>query len=355
MSELIGRHDNRATIRWKLLTGASALALASYLSATAPARAADGERPLVWFEADGQFSLLSADREAFLPPFIVNSQFDDAAKIARKKPPSEWDEGGKISFQPADSDWLLSVGIRYGKSHRQEASNPYTKQAGGYWSKYYTGVQNSKGSTSEKHLIVDFQAGKDVGLGRIGSQGTSVVSAGVRFAQFDSRSNLTLRSITAAVPSSYYIFHGAFDAKRDFRGIGPSLSWDASANLTGNDSDGSITFDWGVNAALLFGRQRVKAHHQRTSEYQSQTAKYYPSLRTTVYHTSASPVRSKRVTVPNLGGYAALSLRYTNAKISFGYRADAFFGAIDGGIDAVKKEQRGFYGPFASVSIGVGN
>ncbi len=34
MSELINTHDNRATIRWKLLTGASALALTAYVSST---------------------------------------------------------------------------------------------------------------------------------------------------------------------------------------------------------------------------------------------------------------------------------------------------------------------------------
>ena len=41
MSELIQKHDNRATIRWKLLTGASALALTAYVSSTAMAGAED--------------------------------------------------------------------------------------------------------------------------------------------------------------------------------------------------------------------------------------------------------------------------------------------------------------------------
>ena len=77
-----------------------------------------------------------------------------------------------------------------------------------------------------------------------------------------------------------------------------------------------------MNGALLFGRQRTKVHHHKTSVYQSESAKYYPSLRSTVYHTATSPARSKNVTVPNLGGYAALSLRYNNAKVSFGYRID---------------------------------
>jgi hypothetical protein len=60
------------------------------------------------------------------------------------------------------------------------------------------------------------------------------------------------------------------------------------------------------------------------------------------------------VTVPNIGGFAGLSFRYNVAKISFGYRADFFFGAMDGGIDTRKNYDRNFYGPFASVSIGLG-
>lgn len=353
MSQSIAGTDNHASIRWKLLTGASALALCAYLSSAGMARA-DDDRPLVWIEADGQFSLLSDNSEAFLPAFALNSSFGDAIKVARKRPPSEWDEGAKISFQPSDSDWIMSLGVHFGKSGRQEALNQYTKHVGGYWSKYYTGIQTSKGSSSEKHLIVDFQAGKDFGLGMFGHEGSSVLSAGVRYAQFNSHSNVSMHSVTAGVPSSYYVFHGAFEASRKFTGIGPSISWDASANLAGNTADGSLTLDWGVNGALLFGRQRVKGHHQKTSLYQNGSAKYHPSQHT-VYKTSATPARSKSVTVPNLGGFAGLSLRYNNAKISLGYRADMFFGAIDGGIDTRKTENRSFNGPFASVSFGIGD
>jgi hypothetical protein len=58
--------------------------------------------------------------------------------------------------------------------------------------------------------------------------------------------------------------------------------------------------------------------------------------------------------VPNIGGMAGLSLKFPNAKVSLGYRADFFFGAMDGGIDIAHKENVGFYGPFAAISIGLG-
>jgi hypothetical protein len=57
--------------------------------------------------------------------------------------------------------------------------------------------------------------------------------------------------------------------------------------------------------------------------------------------------------VPNVGGFAGLSFRYAAAKLSLGYRADFFFGAMDGGIDEGHSEKRDFYGPFATLSIGL--
>jgi len=357
MSELIHTNDNRAAIRWKLLTGASALALAGYLSSAAMARADGADHPIVWLEADGQFALLSDKEEAFLPPLMVASPFNGAAKFARKTPPSIWNEDAKISFEPMP-DWILSLGIRYGKSSRHEAGYQQTRHYSAvkhYFSKllYRTAFQSSSASSSEKHLILDFQAGKDFGLGMFGHEGSSLVSAGVRYAQFDSHDGLNVHSVTPAVPTSYYIFHGSFEAKRKFTGIGPSLSWDASANIAGNESDGSLTLDWGVNGAVLFGKQKVKAHYEKTAHYRPGFEKAGQGM-VTVYQTSPSPSRSKNVTVPDLGGYAALSLRYTDLKISFGYRADYFFNAIDGGIDAAKKEDRSFNGPYASISIGLG-
>jgi hypothetical protein len=60
------------------------------------------------------------------------------------------------------------------------------------------------------------------------------------------------------------------------------------------------------------------------------------------------------VTVPNVGGFAALSYRFTNAKISAGYRADFFFGAKDSGLETRTTADVGFHGPFATISFGIG-
>jgi len=60
------------------------------------------------------------------------------------------------------------------------------------------------------------------------------------------------------------------------------------------------------------------------------------------------------VAVPNVGALFGVSYKYQNAKVSFGYRVDEFFGAMDGGIDTRKSENRGFFGPYANISIGLG-
>jgi hypothetical protein len=109
-----------------------------------------------------------------------------------------------------------------------------------------------------------------------------------------------------------------------------------------------------MNAALLFGRQKAVTHHQTTARYH--THKYAAGYRAIVYQHPATPdhTRANSVVVPNIGGFAGLSLRYINAKVNLGYRADFFWGAMDGGIDVGKKENQSFHGPFATISIGLG-
>jgi hypothetical protein len=143
---------------------------------------------------------------------------------------------------------------------------------------------------------------------------------------------------------------------RDFHGIGPSLSWNASAALAGNKQGGELALDWGINGAVLFGRQKARTSHTTQAyslpftPYVQYVGYYYTKLYEHPHHST----RSRSVVVPNLGGFAGVSVKKYNAKVSLGYRADFFFGATDGGIDTAHRENIGFYGPFASVSIGLG-
>ena len=275
------------------------------------------------------------------------------------------------------------------------------KYVGGYsnYPRAHVKFADATAKQNESHAVLDFQAGKDVGLGMFGNRGSSVLSVGVRFAQFTSKTNFNLHAepdlqypskpITSLAeelafntPDIHFHDFAAMESnQRSFRGLGPSLAWNASAPFAGSLERGEITIDWGANAAILFGRQKVSGHHQttvksyyynqwhlttgaggshhrghffnKTLQGNGQTANY--TAQPTAHHNDAANFnRMRTIVVPNLGAFAGLSFRYSNAKVSFGYRADFFFGAIDGGINTARKENVGFYGPFASISIGLG-
>jgi hypothetical protein len=123
--------------------------------------------------------------------------------------------------------------------------------------------------------------------------------------------------------------------------------------LIGDPETSSVTFDWGLNGALLFGRQKIQAHHSTTAHHG--IASLNTGALPTLYPTKSNSIeRSRSVVIPNIGGFAGFSLRFPNAKVSLGYRIDAFFGAMDGGVDTRKTYDRDFYGPFATISIGLG-
>jgi hypothetical protein len=123
-----------------------------------------------------------------------------------------------------------------------------------------------------------------------------------------------------------------------------------------NSREGELNVDWGFNAAVLFGRQKAETHHQTTQRVHSAMGFFTQPGLATVYQRPDTPdhKRSHSATVPNIGGFAGISFKYPHVKVSFGYRADFFFGAVDGGIDTRQTEDRDFYGPFATVSIGLG-
>jgi iron complex outermembrane recepter protein len=386
MSELINKNDNRTTIRWKLLTGASALALA-YTSLLGTSRAEDADRPSVWLELGGQLSQLQDGQETFAPPLTAGRPAIFAPSQKFENPPRfSIDEYGKLSFQPESSDWSFSASTQYGRSssykHEEQQTNPVATYKYPLSSRpiKLTDVPvahkfaETSARNSEKHVVLDFQAGKDLGLGLFANQaGSSRVNIGVRIAQFKSASNFALKSDPDwNFEQKYVSFYGyhlhlinqpfhtnraSLIAERSFRGIGPSVSWESSLPLGGNVQDGEIVADFGIDAALLFGRQKAKTHHQSTGRYGLVSVFRQTAVPHTTAQFPATPdhTRSRNVTVPNIGGSVGLSWRLQNFKMSLGYKADFFFGAIDGGIDTRKSENRGFFGPFASVSVGLGD
>lgn len=383
MGELINTH--RKSLRGQLRATASALALFNAVCGGSEALAENGnvDRPTVWIELGGQWSRLNESQEVFSPPLMAGRPSDFAPSGEFEHLPlSSVDGSGKLSIAPQGTDWMFSASVRYGRSnsnrHIHQQSHPDPLYRKKYRATYTatnvyqplaarfadTVVQNSA-----SHLVVDFQAGKDVGLGIFGKQSDSVLNIGVRFAQFGAKSNVTLKSdpdwrfgykylpfgFPSVVHQYYHSNQAHLMAQRGFHGIGPSLSWNSSVPLMGDQQEHEVTVDWGLNGAILFGRQKTRLDSQITERYHAQ-----PSVvgtapgKNILYQTTIIRNRDRSVVVPNIGGSLGLSFRYTNAKVSFGYRADLFIGAMDGGIETAKRENVGFFGPFASVSIGLG-
>lgn len=399
MSELMNTTATKVDLRWQLLTTASALAVLINADAGA-ALAQDTDRPMVWIELGSGIDRVNRDHDLFIPDFIPMNAgatpFEPVSPIEAQRPPRYALSGeAKLTFEPAGSDWVFSAGLRYGRSngkkevHQQTFINLYNYFPNGEFpgapTQTIAKFSTTKTDDRQTYVIADFQVGKDVGLGMFGNNSSSVMSFGVRFAQFSSRTKTDLKArptiavhnlleqppfptyfptldpSTKYFPSYRFNAYSAFrDTSRSFHGVGPSLSWIGSTPIAGNTDENGITFDWGVNGAILFGRQKVKDSHRSTAR--AYNRKYvgteYPSGEGTHYNVlyknrPAARSRSHSVTVPNLGGFAGISFKMPNAKVSFGYRADAFFGAIDGGIETRRTRDMILHGPFAKFSIGL--
>jgi iron complex outermembrane recepter protein len=392
MSELINARNGSRDFRWQLLTTVSAVALLAAVYGSSEAKAADqdADRPTIWIELGGQLEHVGGQGDPFTPGFVAanpNSPVLTSVSSlqAQNPPPFEFAEDGKISFQPESSDWVFSVGVNYGRSRNfrhvdHQTNKTFVTQSArsGVPYKHHNihateDFADTQVHRRESHAILDFSVGKDVGLGLFGKESSSVFSFGVRFAQFASTETFDIRArpdlhikyfiygthdapkyVNLPLPY-FHTYHATGQASRSFHGIGPSLSWSGSAPVAGNPQNGEVIFDWGANAALLFGRQKARVRHQETAHYLSAYARFQGHAPTLFYqHPVAGHSGVRTVTVPDVGGFAGASYRIENFKVSLGYRADFFFGAMDGGIDAAHRENVGFYGPFATVSVGIG-
>lgn len=353
--------------RRQLLATVSTLALLAAACGSGKAKAEDS-RPTIWIEFGGQLEGMTRVQDEFVPPFLVSApplDFTSINPLEAQRPP-KYSQGAQLalSFQPENSGWVFSGLVRYGRSSGGKGAmeqtvatmTPYPPAPQFLITKASHKFIRTIGRENSKHLIADFQAGRDVGLGLLGKDAS--ISLGVRFAQFSERSSFDLHERPdygwqkkhPFYTRFYHNFAAQEDARRSFHGIGPSLSVKASPSIARPGEDSDITLDWGVNGAVLFGRNQALVHHDTNEGYFHSWVGY-----TQLYDHPYTRLRKHSAAVPNLGGFVGLSYRYVDAKISLGYRADMFFGAMDGGIDTRKNKNLGFFGPFASISIGMGD
>ena len=174
----------------------------------------------MWIEVGGAFTQLDNGQDAYLPPFTLVAPrlpfITVSPSVIERPAPTSWDGNAKVTFEPSGMNWTLSAGIVCGRAIRSDALRQQTAQRTS--NEYgYAAYQSTAARNSESHLILDFHAGRDVGLGAFGSDGHSKVSFGVRYVQLNSEINATIH---------YQQSSGSLFAGRKFIGIGPSLSWD---------------------------------------------------------------------------------------------------------------------------------
>ena len=381
MNELIqpSRKTNRS-----LLAAASIVAL----SFAAAAQAAEGDHPTLWIELSGQADRLDFSPDRISAPFMSahadSAVFQPVSPLAIQRPPRYAVGGGvKIEITPEDSDWVFSASLRYGRANSTRNAHKekvlYEKNfLHTFNPTYYPSltrpvsdrdVGDLHSTARQSYTVLDFSAGKDVGLGLFGRHSASVLNVGVRYAQFSARSTADLWArpdvgisyqyfplgtdfgISVPLPH-FHEFDAAGNAIRNFHGVGPSVAWSASVPLMGDPSRATLAVDFGINGALLFGRQKVQSAHHTSGKFVSKTVGGYSGL-VSPYDNPHRRTQSRSVTVPNLGAFAGISYRFPSAKLSAGYRLDHFFGAMDGGLDRHRSMDIDFHGPFASVSVGL--
>ena len=385
MSELINTQNTRGEFRWQLLTTVSVLAFSGVLYAGDAAQAGDADRPTVWIELGGQLERVQGMQDAFVPPFLETQPrpgFETTTPASTQRP-ARFAIGGeaKVTIAPKGTDWSFLGQVRFGRSNSSKHDHMQTtafKKTGlgtnatGAHVPFYaplTQYGDTVAANAERHLIVDFMAGKDVGLG-LGHNATATFDFGVRFAQFTSKSTVTIQNrenptiLRVPAPPNPFLpnllkynttlthqtYYAHSNITRSFSGVGPSLSLTGSSPVLGNQEDVQIAFDWGANAAVLFGRQKVRGNFATKGSLFT-GFNYAPK---SGYSHAAPVARSRSTIVPNVGGFAGLTFRHADAKVSFGYRADFFFGAMDAGVAARDSSTVSFHGPFATISIGLG-
>ncbi len=299
----------------------------------------------------------------------------------------DWGDGREVrlTYRPDGSSWSVAAGIRYGRTnkttqliHASEPAGPVRCAFPAYlgffcdpaYTAYYdpiflnSGTNWSDGSAydKEKHEIADFAVGMDVGLGMIGDS-HSKLSAGLRYASFDSTTRVTMAGMPDWYVPDAWVFYpvhrheyrAAITADRTFKGTGPTLSWDGAQRLFGAQDDGHLDLDWSVTGGVLFGKQETSLSGTTAEAY------FYGSY---LVSPNDFPVpepmplgvapRSKDVTVPLVDLSLGFAYEVSRVKVRAGYRWERYFDVLDVGYDEHKSGDRTIDGPYFKVSVGFG-
>jgi len=300
----------------------------------------------------------------------------------------DWGDGRsvKITYQPNAASWWVSAGVRYGRTNNSTtqdhhelltdkkcAFNPASRlgqllcdpASPFYIANDFVGATNwSAGSAREReeYLIADFDVGRDVGFGLGGLK--SDVTAGLRYGAFKSDSDFFVEALAgwnwhdnwARTPTGHYGYNVHEHERREFKGAGPTLSWDAAAKLLGSEAGGHLDLDWSVTGGVLFGKQKTAFAGQGTvGYYQGFTFQAWPMPLVGDKTLTTPPAdRSKSATVPVVDLSLGLSYEAQRMKLSTGYHWERYYNALDAGYAEHKSYDRTIDGPYLKIAVGFG-
>jgi hypothetical protein len=296
------------TLRRYLLGTASGAALIG----TAPFAQADTNIDHIYLDVSGQYSLTGGHTDwgfsghGFGEPQInVKNGFDTRADLALQS-----------------GNWYLTLSANFGRTGGSKAS---ISQDAYYSSKYsFTHFhRDGVAKHNESHTVVDFTLGKDVGLGMMDLEGSSIVSLGVRYMHFvaRTRSHLNYSTFSTFLGSSFFTstsFNRQLD--RQFVGWGPVITWKAKAPISPE-----FSFSWGLTAAAVIGGRS--------------------------FEIDGVKLRHNEIISPQVGGYVGLNWQMPDSPfdLTIGYRGDGYFDIVDKGFATVHHADRIIHGPFAQI------
>jgi outer membrane receptor protein involved in Fe transport len=346
-----------------------------------------GPYPLT-VEIAGQVQRDDASHEPTAPSFIggFSGGLDTTAAIQNRD--LDWGDGRalKLVWRPGGGPWNVSGSVRFGRAnggaaraHSEKLTDKVCLFGGKYASlcapdflggAYYDQFHYAKTDFSdisvnnrEKHTLVDFMVGRDVGLGRPADLKSSA-GLGLRYAQFTSTTDMEMRGLpdwylpTGGLfkyQSHYHVYKANIQARRSFDGLGPVVSWDGAQRLVGNQDVGSVDLDASITAGVLFGRQKTSLRGTETSIYYTGTFKYPgPQRSDPVISSPSLAPRSKSVAVPLVDLSLGLSYEIQRVKVGAGYRWERYYNVLDAGHAEHRAYDRTFDGPYFKIAVGFG-
>jgi outer membrane receptor protein involved in Fe transport len=334
-------------------------------------------------ELSGQVQRHDAPYEGFEPSFMDAFQ-DELSPASAQNRDLDWGDGreARLTWRPDGSLWSVAGGVRYGRTNsdttrlHSEVEGETGCAVGGkyaafcdpdfYGGLYYDYMMQTamnwsdvEVSNREEHFLVDFEVGRDLGLGITRSS----IGAGLRFAQLESTTKFSMDGVPDwdfpvegwfKYDTTHHRYEAELEATREFEGVGPVLSWDAAQRLFGDDEIGHVDLDWSLNGGVLFGKQKMQITGTESSAFYS--GKYTSSFTTPIdpQTTPVSIERSKSVTAPMVDLSLGLAYEIQRIKIGAGYRWERYFDVLDAGADERKKFDRTIDGPYFKLAIGFG-